>query len=100
MAKLALVYGMRLFPVEDLQEVREATACSRTAAPLASPCTYWKEKWRTCGGNSSTASAPFSTSIPRFSLSPFLPASRQRPTESPAGNHACGNTPVVGSGSK
>ncbi len=24
MAKLALVYGMRLFPVEDLQEVREA----------------------------------------------------------------------------
>ncbi len=25
MAKLALVYGMRLFPVEDLQEVREAT---------------------------------------------------------------------------
>ena len=25
MAKLALVYGMRLFPVEDLSEVREAT---------------------------------------------------------------------------
>jgi hypothetical protein len=25
MAKLALVYGMRLFPVEELQEVREAT---------------------------------------------------------------------------
>ncbi len=25
MAKLALVYGMRLFPVEDLKEVREAT---------------------------------------------------------------------------
>ncbi|HKZ52772.1 MAG TPA: hypothetical protein VJ085_05775 [Candidatus Acidoferrales bacterium] len=25
MAKLALVYGMRLFPVDDLQEVREAT---------------------------------------------------------------------------
>ena len=25
MAKLALVYGMRLFPVENLQEVREAT---------------------------------------------------------------------------
>ena len=25
MAKLALVYGMRLFPVEDLQEVCEAT---------------------------------------------------------------------------
>ena len=48
-----------------------------------------------CGGNSSTASAPSLTSIPRFSLSPFLPASRQRPTESPAGNHACGNTPVV-----
>ncbi len=25
MAKLALVYGMRLFPVEELSEVREAT---------------------------------------------------------------------------
>lgn len=25
MAKLALVYGMRLFPVDDLAEVREAT---------------------------------------------------------------------------
>ena len=25
MAKLALVYGMRLFPVDDLKEVREAT---------------------------------------------------------------------------
>lgn len=25
MAKLALVYGMRLFPIEELQEVREAT---------------------------------------------------------------------------
>ncbi len=25
MAKLALVYGMRLFPIEDLSEVREAT---------------------------------------------------------------------------
>jgi len=25
MARLALVYGMRLFPVEDLKEVREAT---------------------------------------------------------------------------
>ncbi len=25
MAKLALVYGMRLFPVDDLQEVREGT---------------------------------------------------------------------------
>ena len=25
MAKLALVYGMRLFPSEDLAEVREAT---------------------------------------------------------------------------
>ncbi|HYA97021.1 MAG TPA: allantoinase [Methylomirabilota bacterium] len=25
MAKLALVYGMRLFPLEDLGEVREAT---------------------------------------------------------------------------
>jgi acyl carrier protein phosphodiesterase len=25
MAKLALVYGMRLFPVDDLQEVGEAT---------------------------------------------------------------------------
>ena len=25
MAKLALVYGMRLFPVEELEEVREAT---------------------------------------------------------------------------
>lgn len=25
MAKLALVYGMRLFPVEDLNEVRQAT---------------------------------------------------------------------------
>ncbi len=25
MAKLALVYGMRLFPVDDLQGVREAT---------------------------------------------------------------------------
>lgn len=25
MAKLALVYGMRLFPAEDLQEVGEAT---------------------------------------------------------------------------
>ena len=29
MAKLALVYGMRLFPVEDLQEVREATVVLR-----------------------------------------------------------------------
>lgn len=25
MAKLALVYGMRLFPADELQEVREAT---------------------------------------------------------------------------
>ena len=25
MAKLALVYGMRLFPAEDLAEIREAT---------------------------------------------------------------------------
>jgi acyl carrier protein phosphodiesterase len=25
MAKLALIYGMRLFPAEELQEVREAT---------------------------------------------------------------------------
>ena len=25
MAKLALIYGMRLFPAEDLAEVREAT---------------------------------------------------------------------------
>lgn len=25
MAKLALIYGMRLFPSEELQEVREAT---------------------------------------------------------------------------
>jgi hypothetical protein len=25
MAKLALIYGMRLFPAEDLQEVNEAT---------------------------------------------------------------------------
>jgi hypothetical protein len=25
MAKLALVYGMRLFPIDDLKEVREAT---------------------------------------------------------------------------
>jgi hypothetical protein len=25
MAKLALVYGMRLFPAEDLEEVQEAT---------------------------------------------------------------------------
>lgn len=29
MAKLALVYGMRLFPVEDLQELREATVVLR-----------------------------------------------------------------------
>jgi hypothetical protein len=25
MAKLALVYGMRLFPADDLEEIREAT---------------------------------------------------------------------------
>lgn len=33
MAKLALVYGMRLFPVEDLQEVREATVALKDGRP-------------------------------------------------------------------
>jgi acyl carrier protein phosphodiesterase len=33
MARLALVYGMRLFPADDLAEVREATVVLRTSQP-------------------------------------------------------------------
>ena len=33
MAKLALVYGMRLFPAEDLAEVKEATVLLRDGRP-------------------------------------------------------------------
>jgi len=33
MARLALVYGMRLFPADDLAEVREATVVLRNSQP-------------------------------------------------------------------
>lgn len=33
MAKLALVYGMRLFPCEDLEEIREATITLKNGRP-------------------------------------------------------------------
>ncbi len=33
MAKLALVYGMRLFPADELAEVREATVVLRSSQP-------------------------------------------------------------------
>jgi len=33
MARLALVYGLRLFPADDLAEVREATVVLRNSQP-------------------------------------------------------------------
>lgn len=35
MAKMALVYGMRLFPREDLEEIREATITLKNGRPPA-----------------------------------------------------------------
>jgi len=39
MAKLALIYGMRLFAGDDLGEVKEATVVLKSAGPRAWQCT-------------------------------------------------------------